>query len=201
MDRHSNPIDEFVGSRLRNKRAAIGWSQKRLAETLRIDPKDIKAYEGARSASALITCSAFHKSWLCGRRTSSSLKMGHALTPTRAGKRPCPTRDCASIGLSLASRAPSCARRSSGSWSNWRRTISIERRGRMRLTPAVRHQRQSCWAEPPARGLALREPIKDDDMNENEGRHKKPRNDEPGQGGHHRACRRAGEDLKRARRR
>jgi transcriptional regulator with XRE-family HTH domain len=43
--KNSNQIDISLGSRLREKRTAIGWSQEELAEKLEIDPNDICAYE------------------------------------------------------------------------------------------------------------------------------------------------------------
>jgi transcriptional regulator with XRE-family HTH domain len=43
--KNSNQIDISLGSRLREKRTAIGWSQEQLADKLEIDPKDIYAYE------------------------------------------------------------------------------------------------------------------------------------------------------------
>ena len=45
MVKNSNQIDISLGSRLREKRTAIGWSQEQLADKLEIDPKDIYAYE------------------------------------------------------------------------------------------------------------------------------------------------------------
>jgi transcriptional regulator with XRE-family HTH domain len=45
VGRHSNQIDELIGFRLRDKRTSTGWSEEQLAEKLRIDPKDVRAYE------------------------------------------------------------------------------------------------------------------------------------------------------------
>jgi transcriptional regulator with XRE-family HTH domain len=43
--RHSNQIDKSIGCRLRDKRTSLGWSQEQLAKRLKIDPKDVRAYE------------------------------------------------------------------------------------------------------------------------------------------------------------
>lgn len=51
--KNSNQIDISLGGRLREKRTSAGWSQEQLAEKLKIDPKDIYAYEsGAKRISA-----------------------------------------------------------------------------------------------------------------------------------------------------
>lgn len=48
-----NRIDESIGSRLREKRISTGWSQRKLAKRLAVDPKAISAYErGAKRISA-----------------------------------------------------------------------------------------------------------------------------------------------------
>jgi transcriptional regulator with XRE-family HTH domain len=49
----ANQIDISLGGRLREKRTATGWSQEQLAEKLKVDPRDISAYEsGAKRISA-----------------------------------------------------------------------------------------------------------------------------------------------------
>jgi transcriptional regulator with XRE-family HTH domain len=51
--RSSNQIDKSLGGRLRERRTSTGWSQEQLAEKLKIDPKDIYAYErGAKRITA-----------------------------------------------------------------------------------------------------------------------------------------------------
>ena len=74
-----NPVDKYVGSRVRMRRIMLGMSQEKLGEALGLTFQQIQKYERGPTGSAPAACSRFPK--CCRYRCPSCSTAARAAWP------------------------------------------------------------------------------------------------------------------------